>query len=265
MSFYKDKVVWITGASSGIGEAMAYAFHEQGARLILSARRNGELERVRNSCKGDRSDIHLLPLDLADTASHEEIVQQAVALFGHIDLLINNGGISQRGLAHETRLNVVRQVMEVNFFGTISLTKLLLPHMIDRKAGHIVVMSSVIGKFGTRLRSTYAASKHALHGWFDCLRQEVSVHNVDVTLVCPGYVKTNVTYNALLADGTLLKKIGRGQMQGMSADKFTRKLIPKLARRRREIYIGGPEVAAVYIKRLFPNLLDRLLKRVRVT
>src|SRR5690625_4097416 len=141
--------------------------------------------------------------------------------------------------------------MEVNFFGTVSLTKLLLPHMIDRKSGHIVVMSSVIGKFGTRLRSTYAASKHALHGWFDCLRQEVSVHNVDVTLVCPGYVKTNVTYNALLADGTLLKKIGRGQMQGMSAERFTRKLIPKLARRRREIYIGGPEVAAVYIKRLF--------------
>lgn len=265
MSFYKDKIIWITGASSGIGEALAYSFHEEGARLILSSRRSDELERVRENCSGDKSDIHILPLDLAKPETHQEIVKEAVELYGNIDLLLNNGGISQRGLAHETQIEVVRQVMEVNFFGTINLTKQVLPHMIRKKTGHIVVMSSVIGKFGTRLRSTYAASKHALHGWFDCLRQEVDVHNIDVSIVCPGFVKTNVTYNALLADGTILSKIGRGQMQGMTTKEFSKKLLPKLARKKREIYIGGREVAAVYFKRFFPNLLDSILRRVRIT
>lgn len=262
---FKDQVIWITGASSGIGEALTYAFHEQGARLILSSRRAVELERVRENCKGDKSHIHVLPLDLTDIESHTCVAERAINLYGHVDMLLNNGGVSQRGLAHETNMDVVRQIMEVNFFGSINLTKQVLPYMIEKKAGHIVVMSSVMGKFGTRLRSSYAASKHALHGWFDCVRQEIDVHNVDISIVCPGFVKTNVTFNALLADGTILSKMGAGQMQGMSTEKFSRKLIPQLAKRKKEIYIGGREVFAVYIKRFFPRLLDWILKRVRVT
>lgn len=262
---FKNQVIWITGASSGIGEALAYAFHEQGARLILSSRRIVELERVRENCKGNKSDIHVLPLDLTDIKSHTHIAEDAINLYGHVDMLLNNGGVSQRGLAHETQLDVIRQIMEVNFFGSINLTKQILPHMIDKKTGHIVIMSSVMGKFGTRLRSSYSASKHALHGWFDCLRQEIDVHNIDVSIVCPGFVKTNVTFNALLADGTILSKMGTGQMQGMSPEEFSRKLIPKLAKGKKEIYIGGREVIAVYIKRFFPRLLDWILKRVRIT
>jgi len=264
MSF-KDKVVWITGASSGIGEALTYAFHKEGARLILSARRLEELGRVRENCEGDPSDIHILPFDLTETETHADQVKHAVSMYDRIDILVNNGGISQRGLAHETEMDVVRQVMEVNFFGTINLTKEILPHMIRQKSGHIVVMSSVMGKFGTRLRSTYAASKHALHGWYDCLRQETYVHNIDISLVCPGFVKTNVTHNALTADGTPLSEMGAGQMGGMSPEKFARKLMPKLAKRKNEIYIGGREVLAVYVKRFFPNLLNRILQRVKVT
>lgn len=262
---FKDQVIWITGASSGIGEALTYAFHEEGARLIISSRRAAELERVRENCKGDKSHIHVLPFDLTDFKSHTCVAEHAINLYGHVDMLLNNGGVSQRGLAHETNMNVVRQIMEVNFFGSINLTKQVLPYMIEKKAGHIVVMSSVMGKFGTRLRSSYAASKHALHGWFDCMRQEIDVHNVDVSIVCPGFVKTNVTFNALLADGTILSKMGAGQMQGMTTEKFSRKLIPQLAKRKKEIYIGGREVFAVYIKRFFPRLLDWVLKRVRVT
>ncbi len=262
---FKDRVIWITGASSGIGEALAYALDQKGAKLILSARRETELERVRSHSNGQNSDIEILPFDLADITSHEEVVTNAVGRFGKVDMLINNGGISQRGLAHETRLDVVRQIMEVNFFGTVNITKRLLPFMIERKSGHIVVMSSVMGKFGTRLRSAYAASKHALHGWYDCLRQEVGVHNIDVSLVCPGYVKTNVTLNALRADGTQLNRMGAGQMAGMEPDQFVDKLLPKLAKRKKEIYIGGREVIPVYLKRFFPGLLDGLLKRVSVT
>lgn len=262
---FKEQVIWITGASSGIGEALAIAFHKQGAKLIISSRRPKELERVKSACQTGSGDIEILPLDLTDTDSHPDIVADAISRYGHIDMLMNNGGISQRGLAHETEIDVIRQVMEVNFFGTVSLTKELMPHLIERKSGHIVVMSSVMGKFGTRLRSSYAASKHALHGWFDCLRQETYVHNLDVTLVCPGYVKTNVTYNALLADGTPLSSMGSGQMQGMSAESFANILLPKLAKRKREIYIGGREVWAIYMKRFLPGLLEKILQKVRVT
>lgn len=264
MSF-KNQVIWITGASSGIGEAMAYAFHDAGARLILSSRRPEELGRVREQCKGDKTHIHILPLDLTDIDSHADVTEHALELYGRVDMLVNNGGISQRGLAHETRMEVIRNVMEINFFGTIHLTRQLLPHMMEKKRGHIVVMSSVVGKFGTRLRSTYAASKHALHGWFDSLRQEVKVHNIDVSLVCPGFVKTNVTLNALLADGSMLGKMGSGQMHGMTPEQFTKKLLPRLAKRKNEIYIGGREVMAVYIKRFFPRLLDWILRRSKVT
>jgi dehydrogenase/reductase SDR family member 7B len=264
MSF-EGKVIWITGASSGIGEYLAYAFHNEGARLILSSRRPGELGRVRENCNGDKSHIHILPLDLTDMESHTDVVEHAIELYGRVDMLLNNGGVSQRGLAHETNMDVIRQVMEINFFGTINLTRQLLPHMIEKKSGHIVVMSSVVGKFGTRLRSTYAASKHALHGWFDSLRQEISVHNIDVTLVCPGFVKTNVTLNALMADGTLLGEMGSGQMHGMTPETFSKKLLPKLAKKKKEIYIGGREVVAVYIKRFFPRVLDWILKRSKVT
>lgn len=257
-------VVWITGASSGIGEALAYEYNRRGARLILSARRMEELERVRAASPHPEK-IALLTLDLTLLESHEAVVGDAIDIYGQIDLLINNGGISQRGLAHETTTDVVRQVMEVNFFGTINLTRQLLPHMMERRSGHIVVMSSVMGKFGTRLRSAYAASKHALHGWFDCLRQEVAVHNVDVTLVCPGFVKTNVTYNAMRADGSSLNKMGMGQMNGMDPNQFANKVIPKINKRKREIYIGGKEVWAVRLKRFFPGLLDAILRRTRVT
>lgn len=262
---FQQQVFWITGASSGIGEALAYALHRQGARLILSSRRTGELERVRANCKGDASRVKILPLDLADTDSHSALVGKAVTLFGRIDTLVNNGGISQRGAAHETELAVLRQVMEINFFGTVNLTRELLPHMMERKSGHIVVISSVMGKFGTRDRAAYTASKHAIQGWFDCLRQEAAEFSIDVSLICPGYVRTNVTINALRADGSRLGKMGRGQEEGMLPEKFVQKLLPALEKRKREVYIGGKEVAAVYLKRWFPGLLERVLRRVRVT
>ncbi len=264
MSF-ENKVVWITGASSGIGEALTYALSEYGAKLIISSRREDELMRVKFKCRGDQTDIHVLPLDLAKTDTLNQKAKEAIGLFGHIDYLINNGGISQRSYASDTKLDVVRKVMEINFFGTVALTKAVLPSMLERKDGHIVVTSSVMGKFGTRLRSTYAASKHALHGYFDSLRQEVYNNNIKVTLVCPGFIKTNVTINALEGDGKQLGTMGRGQEQGMEPDVFAEKLIPKLLKGKEEIYIGGKEVWGVYLKRLAPRLLHKILRNSEVT
>ncbi|MCW9707056.1 SDR family oxidoreductase [Fodinibius salsisoli] len=264
MAFH-DKVAWITGASSGIGEALAYALHERGAKLILSARREQKLEEVKESCGGDPSAIHILPLDLTDTDSLDSKAQQALNQCGSVDYLFNNGGISQRSLAIDTEMEVIRKVMEVNFFGAVALTKALLPSMIKHKSGHIVVTSSVMGKFGTRLRSSYASSKHALHGYFDCLRQEVQEHNINVSLVCPGFIKTDVTKNALEGDGSKHNKMGQGQQHGMPPDAFAEKLLPKIEKKKNEIYIGGKEIAGIYLKRWAPNLLNKILLKSDVT
>jgi dehydrogenase/reductase SDR family protein 7B len=261
----QKKVIWITGASSGIGEALAYEFNKKGANLILSARRSKELERVQAACDNSEETVRILPLDLKQTESLQAKTAEALEFFGHIDMLINNGGVSQRAYAVDAKLETVRELMEVNFFGTIALTKAVLPEFIRQKSGHIVVISSVMGKIGTKYRSAYAASKHALHGWFDCLRHEVYEHNIDITLVCPGFVKTNVTVNALNADGEKHKKMESAHKNAMPPEEFAKRLLPKLARQKEEVYIGGSEILAVYMKRLAPKLLNRILRRVKVT
>lgn len=263
--YYKNKVVWITGASSGIGEALAYALNKKGVRLILSARRENELERVKANCSGNPDDIVVLPLDLTKTSVLADKTKVAESFFGSVDILFNNGGISQRALALEAELDSVRNLMEINFFGTIALTKAVVPGMIERGHGHVVVTSSVMGKIGTKYRSAYAASKHALHGWFDCLRQEVLGQGVNVTLVCPGYVKTDVTKNALQADGTKYNEMGDSHKDAMDPNEFAEKLLPKISAGKEEIYIGGKEIWAVYLKRLSPKLLNKLLMRIKVT
>lgn len=259
------KVIWITGASSGIGEALAYEFNKKGARLILSARRTEELERVKKNCNNHEERVGILPLDLAATELIPQKAEEANAIFGSVDMLINNGGISQRANAMDASMETIRNIMEVNFFGTVALTKAVLPGMISNQSGHIVTISSVMGKFGTKQRSAYAASKHALQGWFDCLRQEMYEHDIDVTLVCPGYVQTDITVNALTADGNRFNKMGEGQKNAMSADEFAQKLLPKLAKGKEEVYIGGAEIMAVYLKRLSPVLLNKLLRKMKVT
>lgn len=262
---FQNKIAWITGASSGIGKAIAYALHEKGAKLILSSRREEVLKKVKQNCSGDPSDIHILPLDLADPESLTDKTQQALEIYGEVDYLFNNGGVSQRSLAVDTDMEVVRRVMEINFFGSVILTKGILPSMIERQSGHIIVTSSVMGKFGTHLRSSYAASKHALHGYFDCLRHEVYNDNIHVSLVCPGFIKTDITKNALEGDGSKHNQMGKGQSQGMDASEFADRLLPKIAKRREEIYIGGKEIWAVYLKRFFPRLLNKLLRKTEVT
>jgi len=264
MSF-NDSVIWITGASSGIGEALTYALHQRGAKLILSSRRQEALQKVKQNCEGDVSDIHIITLDLSETDSLPQKAEHALGIYGRIDYLFNNGGISQRSLAIDTQMDVIRKVMEINFFGSVALTKAVLPSMIKRQSGHIVITSSVMGKFGTRLRSTYAASKHALHGYFDCLRQEVYNDNIHVSLVCPGFIKTDVTKNALEGDGSKHNEMGHGQEQGMPPEEFAEKLLPKITKQQEEIYIGGTEILGIYLKRFFPRLLNKVLRNSEVT
>lgn len=267
MPVFADQVVWITGASSGIGEALALAFARAGARVVLSARRRPELERVHASLeRAAEPGRHLvLPLDLTAADTFAGAVETVRGHFGRIDLLVNNGGIGQRGFAAETPLAVDRAIMEVNFFGQVGLTKAVLPVLRAQASGRIVVISSVVGYVATPRRSAYAASKHALHGFFNALRAEVWRDGVRVTLVCPGYVRTQISVNALMSGGTRHEKMDAGQQRAISAQAFACQLLRALATGRDEIYIGGREILAIYLQRLFPRLVARLLRRIKFT
>ena len=259
----KGKTIWITGASSGIGEALAFACRSQGATLILSARRMTELERVANRLASinNPSDVILQVMDVSDTTSIPAIVASVIEKTGSIDILINNAGISQRSYTVETPLEVDRRIMEVNFFGTVALTKAVLPHMLGRKQGMIIVISSISGKFGFYLRSAYAASKHALHGFFESLRMEVFRDGIKVMLVCPGKIRTNISLNALKADGSTHSAMDEGQAAGRSAEELADRILLGIKRNEEEVFFGGPEMKAVWIKRLFPKLFSRIIRK----
>lgn len=213
--FFQDKVVWITGASSGMGEGLAYALAQQNAKLILSARRVKELERVKQNCESDLSRVAVLPLDVSELDALPEKAKEAHAFFGHIDILINNAGIGMRGYVLDTDIAVQQRVMQVNYFGQIALTKAVLPYMIEQHGGHVVVVSSLTGKLPVPGRSAYCASKHALHGFFDALRGEVFQYGIKVTLVCPGFVQTHISENALLPDGSRRGAVHRMEFDGL--------------------------------------------------
>lgn len=265
MSELKSKVIWLTGASSGIGEALAYALARKGAKLILSARRKEELERVKGNCLAEsQPNIQILPLDLSKPETLADTTRAAIAMFGHIDILVNNGGISQRSLIRDTGLDVDRRLMEVNYFGAIALTKNLLPHFIGRKAGHFATLSSVTGKFGTPFRSGYAASKHALHGFFDSVRAEHWKDNIAVTMICPGFINTPITLAALKGDGSPLNEVDNAQAKGKPVEWCAQKIVKAIEKKREEVYIGGKEVLAVYIKRFFPSLFSKVIRKVAV-
>ncbi len=264
MNYYQNKTVWITGASSGIGRALAIEFSKLGANLILSARNNEKLIETRSLCK-DIKTVKILLLDLAEIELLEEKTQEALSLFGGLDVLINNGGISQRGLAVETPLSVDRQIFEINYFGTIALTKAVLLYFIEKKSGQITVTSSVVGKFGSPVRTAYSASKHALHGFYDSLRAEVHNYNIGVTIVCPGPINTNISENALTASGEKQNKKDPAIANGISPEVLAKKYIKALRKNKREAWIGKKEVFAIYVKRFFPGLFARIIRNVKVT
>lgn len=257
------KVIWITGASSGIGEATAYQYANEGWHLILSARNEEELNRVKNSCPNP-DQCKVIPLDLAKQDTFPAKTKEAISSFGHIDAILHNGGISQRSLIRETSLDVDRKIMEVNFFGTVALTKELLPHFIDRQSGQFGVISSLVGKFGSPYRSSYAASKHALHGFFESLREEHYRDNISVTMICPGFIKTNVSKNALTADGTPLNEMDKAQENGMSAEDCTKEIFAAMKAKKEEVYIGGKEKMGIYLKRFVPTLFTKILRKSEV-
>ena len=258
----KPKIIWITGASSGIGEALALKWAAPGIQLVLSGRNRNQLEIVAENCKKSGAEVLVLVFDLAVP---EEVVSAAATIqssFPRVDILVNNGGISQRSLLIDTPMEVARKIMEVDFWGHAGLTKQILPFMVESGGGHIVVVSSLTGLFGFPQRSAYAAAKHALHGYFETLRLEHFRDNIRVTMVCPGMVKTNISLHALTATGEEYGLLDIGQNNGVSADYCANKIVKAVRRNRKEIIIGKKDVIMPYLKRYVPWLFYIIAKRI---
>jgi short-subunit dehydrogenase len=259
---FKDKVVWITGASSGIGEALVYEFAGLGARLIASSNDPEGLERVKNNCVSPEA-VSCVPFDLSDTSGIDKIVENQIELSGQIDYLLNIGGISQRSRIEETPLWLDRKIFEINYFGTVALTKAVLPYMIKRKSGHILATSSITGRFGFPLRSAYSASKQALHGFFETLFLENKTNSIRTSVIIPGRVKTGISLHALNKEGEEYGKMDAGQANGILPEQAARTIIRGILKNKREILVGRGELIMLYIRRICPWLFFRIADKVK--
>ncbi|EMY77167.1 KR domain protein [Leptospira weilii serovar Ranarum str. ICFT] len=265
-TFYKDKVVWITGASSGIGEELVKEAARRGAKIVLSARRSKELERVKKECGLTETNSLVLPLDLEDYKKLKNLPKKATDQFQKIDVLINNGGISQRSYTYETSLDTYEKLMNVNYFGNIALSLAVLPILRKQKSGVIASISSVAGLFGVPLRSGYSATKAALTGFYEVLRAENATEGVRVTLIYPGFVRTQISNNALQGDGSKQGKMDSVIENGIAADECARRILDAIAEGKNEVIIAGPrERFGVFLHKFFPGIFAKFIAKTKVT
>lgn len=256
---YFNKVVWLTGASSGIGEQLAYKLYACGAKLILSARNVQKLTEVAGKCNFKNAPF-ILPVDLSDQSSLSGKCREAVERYGHIDFLFNIAGVAHRDYALNTEMKTDRKIMQVNYFGTIEISKFVLKEMLKKGYGHIVVTSSLSGKYGVPLLSAYSASKHALHGFFESLRAEVFKQNIKITIIIPGFIKTPITRNALKGDGRPFGEMLKVQEKGYSASECAEKILEAVGNEKEEIFIGGPERFTLILNRIFPGYFTKFIR-----
>lgn len=261
MANLAGKTVWITGASSGLGEALAHSFARRGARLLLSARRADRLEAVARASGARTADV--LPLDLADLGSLKDKADEALARVGRVDVMVHNAGVGQRALVTESSFEVDRQLMEVNFLGPVALTKAVLPSMLANGGGDFVVISSVLGLMSVKRRAAYCASKHALHGYFNALRAECSERGVRVLLVCPGHIDSEFSQQALQADGRPQGIDESGTRAGLSPTECAEQTLHALLRGQAEIYPAKWEALGVYLSRFAPGLMRNVAARMK--
>ncbi len=265
MNNQKTKKIWITGASAGIGKALALAYAKEGAKLVLSSRKRPALEEVKSLCVGSPK-VDILPLDLEKHEEIDQIFKANINLIKDVDLLINNGGISQRSKVSETQFEVYQRLMDINYLGTVQLSTLLLPYFVERNCGQFAVITSVAGKFGVPYRSGYSASKMALHGFFDALRAELNHTNINVTMICPGFIKTDISVNSLTGSGEKLNEMDEAQANGMDVNTFADKAIKAINHKKEEVYIGAfrETTLAILVSRLFPSLFKKIISKSKV-
>jgi dehydrogenase/reductase SDR family protein 7B len=261
MKFY-NKVVWITGASSGIGEALAYAFAAEGALLVLSARREEELQRVAKAC----GNAYVLPFDMLSLSEHADRVQDVMNTYGRIDYLVLNAGVSQRSFVKDTEFDVYRRLFEVNFFSIVSLTQAVLPVFTAQKSGVFVPIASVAGRISTPRRAAYGATKHALIGFFDSVRAEGFNEGIRVTTILPGYIKTNISLHAMNEKGEAYGKMDPNQAKGLDPNFTAQKILQAVLVEKNEFFVGGfLEGFGLFVKRFFPSIMPFMLRKIKNT
>jgi dehydrogenase/reductase SDR family protein 7B len=259
-SVFKNKVIWIVGASSGVGYALAKQLDRCGAKLIISSRR----EQVLKNISAELQNSLVIPCDVSHCQREDvqQMLNKIIDKYGKLDYLFLNAGVSQRYNVHENQeIDIDRKIMETNFLGLVQITKVVLPYFQKQAAGHFVVTSSVMGKFGYPGRATYCASKHAIQGYFDALRLELKSLPIYVTLLVLGAIDTLIGVNSITADGERFSRKGAFQENAMPAQTCVRKILKAVESRKAEVVIGGKEISAVYIKRFFPNMLNRILSK----
>jgi len=261
---FENKVVWVTGASSGIGEACVYELSKQRTKLIITALESDILQQVKEKCMQlGAQEVCVLPANLSQLESVNLLAEKAWNCFGTVDLLFNNAGVSQRATTIDTDFEVTEKIMDINFFAPVILTKAILPKMIENGGGQIAVTTSISGKFGFPLRSAYCASKHALYGFFETVAAEYFNNNIRVTVVCPGRVQTQISYHALEKDGKPHGKLDPGQAQGVTAQQAAKKIVRAFERKKPEILVGKSELLMVYLKRFFPSLCRKIIRKIK--
>lgn len=263
---FKDKIVWVTGASSGIGEALCIQMAREGADLILSARRESELERVAEECRKYGSKTLILPFDMMDLTLHQQKVQEVINRFGRLDIIILNAGVSQRSYVINTTFEVYRKLFEINFFSIVSLTQHILPIFQAQKSGIFVPIASVAGRISTPRRAAYGASKHALIGFFDSVRAEVYQDGIQVTTILPGYIKTDISLNAMNETGDKYNKMDPNQAKGLDPQITAEKIVSAIFAKKLDFFVGGKlEALGLFVKRFFPNLLFYMIRKIKNT
>ncbi|WP_455603174.1 SDR family oxidoreductase [Acinetobacter pecorum] len=260
----KGKVVWITGASSGIGKAIAQQCAALGAQVVLTARRHEELEKVRQHLNNPEQHISITA-DITDESQVRHAYDQVLQQKGRIDWLINNAGLSQRALIQDTTMQTERAIMEVDYFSQVFLTKTVLPTFLEQKSGRIIFISSVAGLLGTQYRASYSAAKAAIHMWANSLRAEVAAQGVQVSVVFPGFVKTNVSLNALNGEGKPQGHPDEAIENGLSAEDFAAQTVQALQNGEEYIVIGGKkEKLGVLVSRISPKVLYKMIRKTKV-
>lgn len=256
------KKIWITGASSGIGEALAYEYSRAGWHVILSARRKEVLEDVAKRCANPQ-ETSIVLIDLSDPQSIDKAADEVLALHGTVDVLVNNGGISQRSLVEETPMDIDRTIMQVDYFSGVQLTKRVLPSMLKAGKGHFIAISSIVGVFGFPQRSAYSAAKHALHGFYETLWAETHERGINTTIVCPGRILTNVSLHALTKDGTEHGVMDHGQKNGISAETCAKKIKRAADKKKKEIYVCKIDGLMCYFHRYARWIYYKLVSKVK--
>ncbi|XP_078228480.1 dehydrogenase/reductase SDR family member 7B isoform X2 [Callithrix jacchus] len=265
-AYLRNAVVVITGATSGLGRECAKVFYAAGAKLVLCGRNREALEELireltaSHATKVQTHKPYMVTFDLTDPGAIVAAAAEILQCFGFVDILVNNAGISYRGTVMDTTVDVDKRIMETNYFGPVALTKALLPSMIKRRQGHIVAISSIQGKISIPFRSAYAASKHATQAFFDCLRAEMEQYEIEVTVISPGYIHTNLSINAITADGSRYGVMDKTTAQGRSPVEVAQDILAAVGKKKKDVILADvlPSLA-IYLRTLAPGLFFSLM------